>query len=81
MQDSDGDQVYYTLEYIIEDTGWVKIASDIASTLYDWDTTTALDSDSVKLRVIAEDAFEGQAVDESNTVFMINNEGGNEENG
>jgi len=75
--DPDGDQVYYTVQYNIEDTGWVTIVSDLIGLSYDWDTTTALDSDSVKLRVTAEDSFEGQAIDESNAVFAINNEAGN----
>jgi len=75
--DADGDQLYYTLEYNVEDTGWVNIASDLTGTSYDWNTSTASDSDSVKLRVIAEDAFGGQSIDESNAIFSIDNEAGN----
>lgn len=72
--DPDGDQLYYTVEYNVENTGWVTIKTDWTGTSCSWNTTLVLNSDSVEIRVTASDRFGGQILDKSDDVFEIHNQ-------
>jgi hypothetical protein len=71
--DPDGDSLSYQLEYNLEETGWILLASGITTTQYSWDTTSISYSESILLRITATDGFGGEYSNEGDGSFSIDN--------
>ncbi|MFX1274695.1 MAG: hypothetical protein ACFFAT_06570 [Promethearchaeota archaeon] len=69
--DLDGDALTYTLAYSIEGVGWWLLDTGITDTSYLWDVSSLGYSDSVLIKVLVNDGFGGEAVDESDFLFSI----------
>ncbi|MFW9856219.1 MAG: S8 family serine peptidase [Candidatus Thorarchaeota archaeon] len=58
--------------YYWNGTAWIALASSITTTFFNWNTSSLIDGDFYKIRVIVHDG-KFQSEDDSNTPFMIDN--------
>ncbi|WP_457558992.1 hypothetical protein [Candidatus Harpocratesius sp.] len=71
--DQDADSLTYSLGYSFDGTIWNSIATNLVGNTYMWDISSFSDKDTVIVRVIAYDGYGGEASDESDFAFAINN--------
>jgi len=69
--DPENDNLNYTLAYNNGGTGWRLIAREITNTSYSWDISNIPYSDSIVIKVIADDGYGGTDEDISEFLFTI----------
>lgn len=69
--DLDDDSLLFSLSYNVGGTGWRLLASGLTGTSYLWNISGLSPSDTVSLRIEADDGAGGVVFDESDYVFSI----------